>query len=205
VLRCAEDGSEWEVDDVCTQEEYCDEANPTCVTRVCDPLEVRCSEGSVVQCNEVGSAEELVQDCGLLGQSCQNNACSDACPLATGRAQAGPAMLYGFCFYLGQDGEVCDNVCADVGGENLYYEAEDAWLDACSAPSMQDVVRWFYDNGNPGAWSGPGGTTSGRALGYGYRNSSFYGKCAAGTVTDVGTLPGDTNGTSTRALVCPCF
>ncbi len=122
----------------------------------------------------------------------------------TSRAYSTVAELYGFCWYLGHGGETCDNICADVGGSNLANSATTAWSDACSSPASGDVSTWFYNNGNPASWSSAGATGY-HTLGYGYVGSSYYGKCVSGTSLNHGTFPGDTNGSSTRTVACPCF
>ncbi len=117
---------------------------------------------------------------------------------------AGPHAQYGFCWYLGQPGKSCDQVCSAVGGSNLAYSAEGEWSDNCSAPDTDDISTWFYNNGNAAGWSSTGATGY-HTLGYGYTGSQYYGKCSAGTSTGNGAYPGDSNGDSTRSVVCACF
>lgn len=114
-------------------------------------------------------------------------------------------MDYGFCWYLGADGKTCDEVCSAAGGSNLAYSADSAWSDNCSAPDSDDISTWFFNNGDAGGWGYASTGTAYHTLGYGYRGSGYYGKCSAGTNTDNGTYPGESNGTSSRSLVCPCF
>ena len=118
---------------------------------------------------------------------------------------AGPHTQYGLCWYLGLQGKTCDEVCSAVGGSNLASSADALWGDNCSGAESDDVSTWFYDNGNAGGWASYTGGTSYHTLGYGYTGSHYYGKCSGGTSTTHGTYPGDSNGDSTRALVCPCF
>ncbi|HEX9619123.1 MAG TPA: hypothetical protein VF989_03245 [Polyangiaceae bacterium] len=205
VLRCTDTGDAWVVDDTCGDDEYCDAELTACVTRVCEPLESRCFEGNVVECDELGSEETVIEGCVALGLVCSESECTDACSPATGGAQAGPALLHGFCWYLGDDGVNCDAVCEDVGGTNLFNDAQGAFTDSCSSPSATSLTKWFYDNDNPGGWSSSVGNTTYRTLGYGYRGGSHYGKCAAGTSTGNGAAPGDVNNDATRSLVCACF
>jgi hypothetical protein len=118
---------------------------------------------------------------------------------------AGPHTQYGLCWYLGLQGKTCDEVCSAVGGSNLASSADALWGDNCSGAESDDVSTWFYDNGNAASWASYTGSTSYHTLGYGYTGSHYYGKCSGGTSTTHGTYPGDSNGDSTRALVCPCF
>lgn len=127
------------------------------------------------------------------------------CPAATGGALAGPKEMYNFCWYLSQDGIRCDQVCADLGGANLAYGAEGKWEDNCLEAEADDVSTWFYNNGNPGNWQNITGGTTYHTLGYGYDGGYYYGKCAAGTLTDTGAYPTETNGSIARNVVCACF
>jgi hypothetical protein len=128
------------------------------------------------------------------------------CPPYTGNQSiAGPITVYGFCWYLSKQGAACDATCADLGGANLAVQAQNAWADACSAVTTQDVTTMFYNQGNAGGWGNTTGATSYHTLGYGYANSDRYGKCASGSTMGAGTFPTDTNNNMTRAVVCPCF
>jgi hypothetical protein len=126
-------------------------------------------------------------------------------------ALAGPHDQHGFCWYLGQDGNTCDATCSDLSGSNLADDVATAfpasssqWPDSCGTPNSGDVVTWFYNNGNAGGW-GSTGNTSYHTLGYGYRNSQYYGKCVNGSSNGHGTFPGDPNPSTNRNLICPCF
>jgi len=116
---------------------------------------------------------------------------------------SGPTSQYGFCWYLGYEGLTCDQVCSAVGGSNLASSAESTFPDSCSSPSSSGIAAWFYNNGNPGGWTGIGGSTSGHGLGYGYVGITYYGKCSTGT-SIIGTYPGETTTVSIRHLVCAC-
>ncbi len=115
----------------------------------------------------------------------------------------GPVALYGYCWYLGYQALTCDRVCSVVGGTNLASSAQSAFSDACSSPTSADVSTWFYNNGNPGGWTGASSGTNGHVLGYGYVSGGYYGKCSTGTSL-IGTYPGETSTGSTRHLVCAC-
>jgi hypothetical protein len=120
-------------------------------------------------------------------------------------AIGGPYYRYGFAWYLSDGGETCDDVCEDLWGSNFAYEADDEFVDACySAAASSNITHWFYQTDNPAGWTGTGGTT-GHTLGYGYDGANYYGKCASGTGTSIGTYPGETNGSANRNIVCPCF
>jgi len=121
----------------------------------------------------------------------------------------GPVDLYGFCWYLGGQGETCDSACAQLGGTNLAWTAEAAYADSCTLAGPDDVSTYFFNNGNPGGWTNAGGLTAAHTLGYGYANvGSYYGKCASGGVA-IGTYPGDAAPVAgialERQLVCACF
>ena len=115
----------------------------------------------------------------------------------------GPGALYGYCWYLGYQGLTCDEVCGAVGGSNLAWSAESSFSDSCSSPSSSGVSAWFYNNGNPGGWTGAAGATGGHVLGYGYVSGGYYGKCSTGSSL-IGTYPGETTTSTTRHLVCAC-
>jgi hypothetical protein len=115
----------------------------------------------------------------------------------------GPGALYGYCWYLGLEGLTCDAVCSAVGGTNLAWSAESSFADSCSSPSSSGVSAWFYNNGNPGGWTGASSATGGHVLGYGYVSGGYYGKCSTGSSL-IGTYPGETSTGSNRHLVCAC-
>lgn len=120
----------------------------------------------------------------------------------------GPADLYGFCWYLTAPMDTCDSACAElVGGSNLALMAEAAYPDNCAAPAGNDVSTWFFNNGNPGGWTGMGAATGAHTLGYGYSIvGNYYGKCSSGGV-EVGTYPGEMVGgglEAERQLICAC-
>ena len=117
----------------------------------------------------------------------------------------GPHAQYGLCWYLGLQGQTCDTICSVVGGGNLASSADALWSDHCSGAEPDDVSTWFYNNGNAAGWASYTGGTSYHTLGYGYTGSHYYGKCSGGTSTGHGTYPGDSNGSTTRSLVCPCY
>ncbi|MFO0553519.1 MAG: hypothetical protein U0271_34370 [Polyangiaceae bacterium] len=120
----------------------------------------------------------------------------------------GPTLQYGFCWYLGQPGETCDQTCGRLDTTNSGLEAASAYQDSCMLAGQDDISHWFFENGNPGGWVKAGGETSGRGLGYGYAtDQSFYGKCVVGE-TRLGTFPGEPLGVegldADRELVCAC-
>jgi len=129
------------------------------------------------------------------------------CPPATSPAVGGPMSRYGFCWYIADGGNTCDNVCAAVGGENLAYEAENAWPDACTAaPTGDDIVTDLFVRGNEGGWTGPGAGNGCWSLGWGWGadDGEYYGKCTTGTA-HCGAYPSDPNGYPDLMPVCPCF
>ncbi len=130
---------------------------------------------------------------------------SKACPAATGDAIAGPTEMYNMCWYLSEDGVNCDKVCADLGGANIAYGAEEKWENNCTRPQADDVSSWFYNNGNPGNWTMRGGGTGYHTLGYGYDGGVYYGKCSTGTNYTSVSYPSEPNGNTDRNVVCPCF
>jgi len=132
-------------------------------------------------------------------------------PSTVSTAVAGGHDQYGYCWYLTDAGETCDNACADLGGSNLADDVKAAfpansaeWPDTCGHPSSLDVSDWFYNNENAASWSSTGATGY-YTLGYGYVGSAYYGKCVDGTSLNHGTFPGDPNTSATRSVVCPCF
>ena len=116
---------------------------------------------------------------------------------------AGPHVENGVSWYLSEVDMTCDETCAVAGGTNLAWEAEDTLPASCGGAGALDISRWFYNNGNPGSWTGGTGGTGGHTLGYGYTNSNLYGACPTGG-SDVGSYPGDINTSATRNLVCAC-
>eukprot|EP00163_Fabomonas_tropica_P003635 TRINITY_DN1312_c0_g1_i2.p1 TRINITY_DN1312_c0_g1~~TRINITY_DN1312_c0_g1_i2.p1 ORF type:complete len:707 (+),score=113.54 TRINITY_DN1312_c0_g1_i2:616-2736(+) len=107
----------------------------------------------------------------------------------------------GYCWYLGQGGKSCDEVCKSVGGHNLVGGAlfdapQDCYRhEAYSAnkkygPQPVDVI--FKERGNPAGWTGY--QTNGKDFlrqqstdpflygritpGGGIKGGSFYGNCA---------------------------
>ncbi len=119
----------------------------------------------------------------------------------------GPVFMHGYAWYLSEDGYTCDAVCSDLGGANLNQDASTAWTDNCSSSSQNpdDVATYFYLNGNAGGWSGGPSSTSYHSMGYGYRNSQYYQKCAGGYVNGNGSFPGDHSDSPTRSVVCACY
>ena len=115
----------------------------------------------------------------------------------------GPTDQYGYCWYLGDGGETCDDICSELGGSNYATNASSSFSDSCNSPSSADISTWFFNNGNAAGWTGAGATGY-YTLGYGYEGSSYYGKCASGGSMNHGTFPGDPNNSGTRNLVCPC-
>jgi hypothetical protein len=161
-------------------------------------------------CADVTSDNSNCGACGVTcaqGTTCTSGACkATSCPGFDGTvAVAGPYFKYGFCWYLTADGQTCDNACKAVGGSNLANSAASAWPDACSSATSADVSTWFDTHGNVGGWFTTSGGTAYHTLGYGYRGSYYYGKCAAGTATGNGVFPGDSNSSTTRSVICPCF
>jgi hypothetical protein len=128
------------------------------------------------------------------------------CPVANGMTSiGGPLVAYGYCWYLTTPGGTCDAACNQLGGSNLAVQVQNLWANSCSAPITTDIVTMFYNQGNPGQWTAVGSGTSCHSLGYGYTNSSYYGKCTTGTVNSCGAFPNDTNSSTTRTTVCACF
>jgi hypothetical protein len=136
---------------------------------------------------------------GLLG----DDPCIPA-PGSLSHSIAGPDRLYDFCWYLGAPGATCDAVCAEILGTNLAVAASTSFPDSCDAPTAGDVSTWFYNHGNACGWSGTGATGY-KTLGYGYQAGAYFGKCAAGASMGNGAFPGDTNNSTIRCVVCPCF
>jgi len=126
----------------------------------------------------------------------------------------GPVNMHGYRWYLSQPGGTCDAVCAEVGGANLNLNASAAWSDWCysglgrDADRGWDVASHFFENGNPGGWTQlwryPSGPTDYFTLGYGYPGGKYFHKCAAGSQTGTGALPGDINNDPQRNTVCAC-
>src|SRR5262249_10318251 len=138
-------------------------------------------------------------NCGVCGMVCGANTpvcrmgqCAPNCRNFTGvKSIAGPAILYGFCWYLGSTGSSCDVVCADLGGINLANQAANSFPDNCNGPQPNDVSTYFFQNGNACSWTGKAGATGYHTLGYGHINNGYYGKCAAGMSLGNGAFPGD--------------
>ena len=161
-------------------------------------------EGEVWTCTV--TPDDGDDDGDLASASATVQASAGGCVVSTSSTVLdGPHAQYGLCWYLGLQGKTCDQVCSAVGGSNLAYSAESMWSDHCSAAEPDDISTWFYNNGNAAGWASYTGGTGYHTLGYGYTGSHYYGKCAAGTSTTNGAYPGDSNGDSTRSVVCPCF
>ena len=188
----------------CPENEYC--INGACLEIICDPGKSVC-EGACVDLqtdkNHCGECEISCAD----DEECIQGECKGTgCQEHTGNLSiGGPAELYGFCWYLTQPGGNCDATCAELGGANLVPQAENAWPNNCDVAGPDDLSTWFYQHGNPGQWNGNTGGTNGHSMGYGYTNSSYYGKCTSGTSMNIGAYPGASNDSPTRATVCPCF
>ncbi len=78
LTRCSADGTVLTTDDCGARDAWCDEPAGVCRPRVCDPsTPPRCDGGDVYGCNDRGSAEELLFDCG--GSGCTAGACLAIC------------------------------------------------------------------------------------------------------------------------------
>jgi cysteine-rich repeat protein len=175
----------------------------------CDDANAVDNDDCTNACNVATCGDNIVHNAGTGTETCDppgtscSAACARLCPARSTSMQAGPYVQYGFCWYLGNDALTCDAVCASISGTNLANSAATLWADACGGALAADITTYFLNNGNPGGWTGTGGTSY-HTLGYGYRGSLYYGKCASGTANDNGAFPGDTNSNATRSLVCPC-
>lgn len=147
----------------------------------------------------------IVTNNGCSDTSTQNVTVTPPCSVPTNaNSMAGPVAMYNFCWYLSAPGIACDLTCSSLGGSNLANSAASAFPDLPASPTGQ-VIHWFYQNGNPDNWTSYSTGTSYKTLGYGYTNSTYYAKNAAGTNSSAGAFPGNPNNNGTRTLACPCF
>jgi len=141
-----------------------------------------------------------------------------SCPQITTpstKVVAGAYDFDGFCWYLGNYGYSCDDVCAGLTDGHNFADLALYMLSTptCAAgkPDDKEPISYFYLNGNPLRWvgsSGYQGVAHDITTGEGYypgsgTNGRYYGHCTDGR--QVGSQPGTPNTHSHRALVCPCF
>jgi hypothetical protein len=126
------------------------------------------------------------------------------CPAASvGQTSVGHSNL-GYCWYMTLPNGTCDATCGSVGGgSNLMTEAQSliSSNDVNYTDAQETMIHWFYVNGNPANFTGPG-SGSWPGLGYGYLNGSYYNRVSG---MNSAAFPGNTRGTDAdRIFVCAC-
>ena len=130
------------------------------------------------------------------------------CPDAPLALTPTPADLHGYCWYMSQPDDTCDNTCANIsGGSNLTQHAQDNISTSVipeGDPTQSIIHWWIVNDGNPAGFSSSGGS-GWASLGYGYLNSTYYGRSLGYTSA---AFPGNTDGLSQnleRIFACACL